>query len=66
MTLRRRINEAESAVIRAMTDAKLEAIIGNADFSGFTDAELQAIADGTAPAELVQHFEACYAKHLQN
>lgn len=66
MITRTRIKKAEAAALASMTDAELEAIVGNADFSGFTDAKLQAIADGTAPAELVQHFEACYAKHLDS
>lgn len=56
MTLRHRLNAVEAAVIRSMTDAQLEAIIGNADLSGFSDAELEAIASGTAPAELMQRF----------
>lgn len=56
MNLRQRLDAVEAAVFRSMSDTELDAIIGSADLSAFTDAELEMLANGTAPAELVQRF----------
>lgn len=55
------INRLTIAALEAMTDAQLDAITGNADYSEFTDTELNAIKHGTASAELIARFDAAGA-----
>lgn len=65
MTARARklLCRAEVAAINAMTDAELSAFVGNSpqpDWTGFTDNEVEALANDTASQELWRKFdEAC-------
>jgi hypothetical protein len=51
------INRLTATALEAMTDEQLQAITGDADFSEFTDAELNAIKHNTASPELIARFD---------
>jgi pyruvate dehydrogenase complex dehydrogenase (E1) component len=53
-----KVNKMTAALIRAMTDAELEALAsqGQHDMSKFTDAELDAIINGTASPDLTHRI----------
>lgn len=60
MSHRKTLDRLRDAMLEGMTDAELTAIIGTdpGDLSDFTDADLQAIASGTAGPELAARFDA--------
>jgi hypothetical protein len=52
------IDRLTVAALENMTYEQLMAITGDADYSEFTNAELNAIKHGSASAELCQRFDA--------
>ncbi len=52
-----KISRLMDEALKSMSDEELHEIIGDGDYSQFTDAELPAIQHGTADQGLIKRFE---------
>ena len=58
MSRRKTINRLTAAALENMTDQQLADLVGDGDYSGFSDQELQAVVSGTASPALLARVEA--------
>ncbi|MFZ4479689.1 MAG: hypothetical protein ACOYNZ_07330 [Rhodoferax sp.] len=67
MSRRQTLDRLTAAMLERMTDAELIAVIGTdpANLSDFSDAQLQALASGTAGPDLCKRFDAATRPSVQ-